>query len=337
MPARSSHGRRGPRGSTVRSLIRPAIGLRTTSQALGRNTITPAAQRGDPEAVGQVGQQHQPRHRAERPGRDRPRAVADPDAAAAAARSHAWPQATDEMPAVAARDARGGRSRGGWWSQPSAGERARRPGAVAPSRVGPDRGGRRGGLLGRRPRGRDLGGGGRRLRGRLLGRRRLPRSAGRGRLLGGRLRGAAFLGAAFLVAAFLAAGLVAPGFVGAGFRADFFAAGFAAALLAGLAGGAAGVAAPTTPAPTRRAPPGAGAARARPVSMPRWPPGTISKRTSREPVSSGRTARTDGTGAIPSVAPAKTSTGAARFARSMVRSPSRKAPPARALPLTNRW
>ena len=41
-PARSSHGRRGPRGSTLRSLIRPAIGLRITSQAFGRNTISPA-------------------------------------------------------------------------------------------------------------------------------------------------------------------------------------------------------------------------------------------------------------------------------------------------------
>ena len=41
-PARSSQGRRGPRGSTVRSLMRPAIGLRTTSQALGRNTISAA-------------------------------------------------------------------------------------------------------------------------------------------------------------------------------------------------------------------------------------------------------------------------------------------------------
>jgi len=42
-PARSSHGRRGPRGSTVRSLIRPAIGLRITSQAFGRNTMNPAS------------------------------------------------------------------------------------------------------------------------------------------------------------------------------------------------------------------------------------------------------------------------------------------------------
>ena len=41
-PPRSSQGRRGPRASTVRSLIRPAIGLRTTSQALGRKTIIPA-------------------------------------------------------------------------------------------------------------------------------------------------------------------------------------------------------------------------------------------------------------------------------------------------------
>ncbi len=42
-PARSSHGRRGPRGSTVRSLIRPAIGLSTTSQAFGRKTMNAAA------------------------------------------------------------------------------------------------------------------------------------------------------------------------------------------------------------------------------------------------------------------------------------------------------
>ena len=42
MPARSNQGRRGPRGSTVRSLIRPAIGLRITSHAFGRNTIIPA-------------------------------------------------------------------------------------------------------------------------------------------------------------------------------------------------------------------------------------------------------------------------------------------------------
>ncbi len=41
-PARSSHGRRGPRGSSVRSLMRPAIGLSTTSQAFGANTISPA-------------------------------------------------------------------------------------------------------------------------------------------------------------------------------------------------------------------------------------------------------------------------------------------------------
>jgi hypothetical protein len=41
-PARISHGLLGPRSSTVRSLIRPAIGLRTTSQALGSSTISPA-------------------------------------------------------------------------------------------------------------------------------------------------------------------------------------------------------------------------------------------------------------------------------------------------------
>ena len=42
-PARSSQGRRGPRGSSVRSLMRPAIGFSTTSQALGSSTIRPAA------------------------------------------------------------------------------------------------------------------------------------------------------------------------------------------------------------------------------------------------------------------------------------------------------
>src|SRR5829696_8473819 len=48
---------------------------------------------------------------------------------------------------------------------------------------------------------------------------------------------------------------------------------------------------------------------ARPVSMPRCPPGTISKRTCREPVSIGTTARTAARGAMPSVLPANTSVG----------------------------
>ena len=42
-PARSRNGRRGPRGSVDRSLIRPAIGLSTTSHAFGAKTITPAS------------------------------------------------------------------------------------------------------------------------------------------------------------------------------------------------------------------------------------------------------------------------------------------------------
>ncbi len=41
-PAFSRKGRRGPRGSVERSLMRPAIGFSTTSQALGRKTMTPA-------------------------------------------------------------------------------------------------------------------------------------------------------------------------------------------------------------------------------------------------------------------------------------------------------
>ena len=41
-PARISQGRRGPAGSTVRSLTRPATGLSRTSHAFGRKTITPA-------------------------------------------------------------------------------------------------------------------------------------------------------------------------------------------------------------------------------------------------------------------------------------------------------
>ncbi len=42
-PAFSRNGRRGPRGSVERSLIRPAIGFSTTSHAFGRNTMNPAA------------------------------------------------------------------------------------------------------------------------------------------------------------------------------------------------------------------------------------------------------------------------------------------------------
>ena len=76
---------------------------------------------------------------------------------------------------------------------------------------------------------------------------------------------------------------------------------------------------------------------ARPVSMPRCPPGTISKPTSCEPVSRSTSGRTEGIGAMPSLAPAKTSTGTVIAARSTVRSPIRIDPPARALPLTKRW
>ena len=42
-PPLSRKGRRGPRGSVDRSLIRPAIGFSTTSHAFGRNTMNPAA------------------------------------------------------------------------------------------------------------------------------------------------------------------------------------------------------------------------------------------------------------------------------------------------------
>ena len=48
---------------------------------------------------------------------------------------------------------------------------------------------------------------------------------------------------------------------------------------------------------------------ARPVSMPRWPPGTISKRTSEAFGSSRTSERTELIGAMPSVLPANTSTG----------------------------
>ena len=57
----------------------------------------------------------------------------------------------------------------------------------------------------------------------------------------------------------------------------------------------------------------------RPVSMPRCPPGTISNLTSRELVSSGTRAFTDPAGAMLSLAPAKTSTGAVMSASESVR------------------
>ena len=76
---------------------------------------------------------------------------------------------------------------------------------------------------------------------------------------------------------------------------------------------------------------------ARPVSIPRWPPGTISKRTSADPVSSGTTALTALMGAMESVAPPKTSTGAVIFASSMVLVPKRIRPSTSPLPLIIRW
>jgi hypothetical protein len=42
VPDQMRNGRRRPPGCVDRSLIRPAIGLRTTSQALGRKTMSPA-------------------------------------------------------------------------------------------------------------------------------------------------------------------------------------------------------------------------------------------------------------------------------------------------------
>jgi hypothetical protein len=54
-------------------------------------------------------------------------------------------------------------------------------------------------------------------------------------------------------------------------------------------------------------------------------------------VSSGTTAFTALTGAIPSVAPAKTSTGAVIAESSMVRPPSRNRPVLKALLRTKRW
>ena len=75
----------------------------------------------------------------------------------------------------------------------------------------------------------------------------------------------------------------------------------------------------------------------RPVSIPRCPPGTISNRTSREPDSSGTEAFTAATGAIPSVAPAKTSTGTVMSATERVRPSRSKVPSTRALPLRRRW
>ena len=42
VPERMRKGRRRPAGLVERSLIRPAIGLSTTSHAFGRKTISPA-------------------------------------------------------------------------------------------------------------------------------------------------------------------------------------------------------------------------------------------------------------------------------------------------------
>ena len=62
---------------------------------------------------------------------------------------------------------------------------------------------------------------------------------------------------------------------------------------------------------------------ARPVSMPRWPPGTISKRTSWAFGSSLTIALTAFTGAMPSVLPAKISTGTLMLATSISCPPDR--------------
>ena len=48
LPERMRNGRRRPAGLVERSLIRPATGLRTTSQALGRKTTRPATPAGTP-------------------------------------------------------------------------------------------------------------------------------------------------------------------------------------------------------------------------------------------------------------------------------------------------
>jgi hypothetical protein len=112
-----------------------------------------------------------------------------------------------------------------------------------------------------------------------------------------------FFGAAFLVADFIRAAFLVADFFGGAFlawpslRSGFF---------TGLAGGSSleeyfsNHSSITTQVVVRAA---------RPVSMPRCPPGTISKRTSGEFVSSGTSALTDLIGAMPSVFPAKTNTG----------------------------
>ena len=74
VPERMRNGRRRPPGLVERSLIRPAIGFRMTSQALGRKTTRPATAGGHAEPVGEVGQQQQAGHGAERAGRHRARA-----------------------------------------------------------------------------------------------------------------------------------------------------------------------------------------------------------------------------------------------------------------------
>src|SRR3954451_22469058 len=75
---------------------------------------------------------------------------------------------------------------------------------------------------------------------------------------------------------------------------------------------------PTHSSSTRQVVPRAG----RPVSMPRWPPGTISTRTSGEPVRRGTTALTALTDAMASVEPARTRTGTVTADSSTVRSAS---------------
>ncbi len=76
---------------------------------------------------------------------------------------------------------------------------------------------------------------------------------------------------------------------------------------------------------------------ARPVSMPRWPPGTTSKRRSSTPVTRSTIGRTACTGAMPSLAPPKASSGAVMSARLIVRSSIVTDPDASWLPLSNRW
>ena len=77
---------------------------------------------------------------------------------------------------------------------------------------------------------------------------------------------------------------------------------------------------------------------ARPVSMPRWPPGTISKRTSADPVSSGTTALTAGDRRDP-VGGAAEDQHRGRDVGQLGWSGrrARSAPPTSALPFTNRW